>query len=173
MRNQHLAIVVCTACISLLILWSAEPAIAADAPNYTGRYSLQERKNAPVSGDPDIEVVQTENSVEVTIIYHGKRTTSRCPLDGSEGDYVSSGGVPGKCKARFKGSQLILESMVIGHPQPNVSVRLHTKERWELSKDSKTLTIQTDTDFPDVPAAISSVVTGDSQKQKYIRIESR
>jgi len=63
--------------------------------------------------------------------------------------------------------------MVIGHPQPNVAVRLHTKERWELSKDFKTLTIQTDVDFPDQPAAISNVVAGDPQKQKYIRVETR
>ena len=100
--------------------------------------------------------------------------TNRYPLNGSEADYVSPGGVPGKCKARFKGSQLILESMVVARPQPNVPVRLHTKERWELSKDSKILTIQTDVDFPDMPAAISSVATENSpRKQKYVRIEIR
>jgi hypothetical protein len=174
MKSPRFATVVCAAWVSVMMAWSAEPGLPADAPNYTGKYSLQERKNAPVSSDPEVEVVQTESDVQVTTTSGGNRTTNRYPLNNSEGDYVSPGGVPGKCKARFKGSQLILESMVVTHPQPNVPVRMHIKERWELSKDSKTLTIQTDIDFPDMSAAISSAVTENSpEKQKYVRIDSR
>jgi hypothetical protein len=64
--------------------------------------------------------------------------------------------------------------MIVSHPQPNVPVHIHTKERWELSKDSKTLTIQTDIDCPDVSAAISSAIFENSpMKQKYIRLTDR
>jgi hypothetical protein len=154
---------------------SAKLGLAADAQSYTGKYSLQERKNGPVSSDPDIQVVQTENDLEVTTLSGGKRTINRYLLNGSEGDYVGPGGVSGKCKAQFKGKQLILESTVASRPQPNAPiVRQHTKQRWQLSADSKTLTIQTDVDFPDFPASVSAAVAGDtSGKEKYIRIGGR
>jgi hypothetical protein len=37
-------------------------------------------------------------------------------------------------------------------------VRIHTKERWQLLSDSKTLTVKSDVDFPDAPGMPSSVV---------------
>jgi len=51
-------------------------------------------------------------------------------------------------------------------------MRIHTKEQWDLSADSKTLTIRSEVDFPDAPADVSAIV-GEygSGKQKYIRIE--
>jgi hypothetical protein len=175
MRNRLFATITCAAWFVLTMAWSTSPALAADVSDYTGKYSLQEHKNAPVSSDPDIEVVQTEKDVEVTTIDHGKRTNNHYPLNGMEGDYISPGGVPGKCKAQFKGKQLILESTVASRPLPNAPiVRQHTKQRWQLSADSKTLMIQTDVDFPDFPAGISAAVSGDtSGKEKYIRIGGR
>jgi hypothetical protein len=175
MRNRLFATVACMAWACLMTTFSAKLGLAADAQNYTGKYSLQERKNGLVISDSDIEVVQTENDLEVTTIHGGKRTTNRYPFDGSEADYVSPGGVPGKCKGQFKGRQLILDSTVASRPQPNAPiVRQHTKQRWQLSADSKTLTIQTDVDFPDVPASVSAAVAGDvSDKQKYIRLGGR
>jgi len=174
MGNRLFATVICAAWFTLTIAWSAKFALAADAPDYAGKYSLQEHKNAPASSDPDIEVFQTERG-EVATIYHGKRATNFYPLNGMEGDYISPGGVPGRCTAQFKGKQLILESTVATRPQLNAPiVRLHTKQRWQLSGDSKTLTIQTDVDFPDFPVGVSAAVAGDtSGKQKYARIGVR
>jgi hypothetical protein len=154
---------------------SAHPGLAADKTNYSGKYSLQERK--PASGtkiDSTIEVVQNENDVEVTRAEHGSRTTNRYPLNGSEGDYMSPGGVPGKCKAELKGKYLVLESVVVTRPQQNTSpVRVHTKERWQLSADSKTLTIKSDVDFPDFPGDISAITGAyGSGTEKYTRTDN-
>jgi hypothetical protein len=61
-------------------------------------------------------------------------------------------GIAGKCKAQFKGKNLILSSFVTTHPQLNgPGAQMHTKERWELSSDSKVLTIHSDVDFPGKP----------------------
>jgi hypothetical protein len=149
--------------------------MAADKANYSGKYLLQGRKT--VSGnkiDSAIEVVQSDESIEITRVEQGSRTTNRYPLNGSEGDYTSPGGVAGKCKAQLKDKYLVLESVVTTRPQPNAPpVRIHTKERWQLSSDSKTLTVKSDVDFPDAPRDVSSVV-GESVSgtQKYTRAEN-
>jgi hypothetical protein len=118
--------------------WSARPALAADVSDYTGKYSLQEHKNVPASSDPEIEVFQTEKGVEVVTIYHGKRAPNFYPLNGMGGTTSAQGAFPAKCTAQFKGKQLILESTVATRPQPNAPiVRLHSKQRWQLSGDSK------------------------------------
>jgi hypothetical protein len=160
-------------CVALVVTCFGENSLAADALNYTGKYSLLNRKSASGGTDQTLEVVQNENAIEVTMVAQGRRTTNRYPLNGSEGDYASPSGVPGKCKAQLKGKQLLLESTVVAHPQPTASpVRMHTRERWQLSADSKTLTIQTDVDFPDFPADISTAVSGNtSGKEKYARVE--
>ncbi len=161
------------ACVALVMTWFGEYALTADALNYADKYSLQNRKPASGSTDQILEVVQNENAIEVTTVAQGRRTTNRYPLNGSEGDSASPSGVPGKYEAQLKGKQLVLESTVITHAQPAASpVRMHTRERWQLSADSKTLTIQTDVDFPDFPADISAAVSGStSGKEKYERVE--
>jgi hypothetical protein len=74
-----------------------------------------------------------------------------------------------------EGKYLFLESVIVTRPQPTASpVRIHTKERWQLSADAKSLTIKSDVDFPDFPAAISGAVAGDaSTTRKYTRIEEQ
>jgi len=80
--------------------------LAAENFSYSGKYSAQHVKGTP-SGSPDsvLEVVQSENDIEITRVESGKRTTSRCPFNGPEGDYTSPGGVAGKCKAQLKGKK--------------------------------------------------------------------
>jgi hypothetical protein len=163
------------ACAGLVIAWSAKTGLAADKVNYSGKYSA-ERLKTTSGGETDstLEVVQNEDSIEVTRAELGKRTTSRCPFNGSEGDYTSPGGVSGKCKAQLKAKYLILESVVVARPQPTAPpVHMHTKERWQLSADAKTLTIRSDVDFPDFPSDISAAVAGTtSGTTKYTRTES-
>ncbi len=49
----------------------------------------------------------------------------------------------------WHGQYLVLESVVAARPQPNgLFARIHTKERWQLSSDSKTLTVKSDVIFP-------------------------
>lgn len=148
--------------------------LAADNASYSGRYSAQRVKGTP-TGSPDsvLEVVQSENAIEITRVESGKRTTSRCPFSGAVGDYTSPGGLGGTCKAQLKGKNLIVESVVLTHPQPTATVRIHTKDRWQLSGDTKTLTIKSDVDFPDFPAGVSAAVAGDtSTTTKYTRTEN-
>jgi hypothetical protein len=159
-------------CVGLVIASSGKTGLAADKVNYSGKY-IAERLRTASGGETDstLEVVQNEGSIEVTRVELGKKTTSRCPFNGSEGDYRSPGGVPGKCKAQLKRKYLILESIVVARPQPTAPpVREHTKERWQLSADGKTLTIKSDVDFPDFPADISVAVADiTSGTTKYTR----
>jgi hypothetical protein len=163
------------ASLGIVIPGVVEAGLAADNASYSGKYSAQRPKNAPSgSAEAVLEVVQTDDGVEITRVESGKRTTSRCPFNGSEGDYTSPGGITGKCKAQLKGKNLIIESVLLAHPQPTTSVRMHTKERWQLASDAKTLTIKADEDFPDFPPAISAAVANDtSATTKYTRIESQ
>jgi hypothetical protein len=163
------AISLASSCVLSILLFSV-CSFSGDAPNFTGKYALQAKKASAT--DPVLEVVQSVDSVEVTRHYKGERLTNRYPLGGGDGDYMSSGGIPGKCKAQIKGKQLILESVVTMRPQPQgPAMREHERERWELSADSKTLTVQTDVDFPDVRADVSAVVGESvSGKQKYVRV---
>jgi hypothetical protein len=167
--NRVFTFVAWVACVGLVIAWSGKTGLAADKVDYSGKYSAERIKTASGETDSTLEVVQHEDSIEVTRVELSKRTTSHCPFNGSEGDYTSPGGVSGRCKAQLKDKYLVLESVVVTRPQPTASpVRVHTKERWQLSGDSKTLTIKSDTDFPDFPADISAAVNA-SGTQKYNR----
>jgi hypothetical protein len=119
-------------------------------------------------------VVQSDDHIEITRVEQGSRTTNRYPLNGSEEAYTSPGGLAGKCQAQLKDKYLVLESEVTSKPSPNAPpVRIHTKERWQLSSDSKTLTVKSDVDFPDAPRDVSSVVgESGSGTQKYTKVEN-
>ena len=159
-------------CVLSILLFSV-CSFSGEVPNFTGKYAPQAKKQSAT--DPVLEVVQSLDGVEVTRTYDGKRLTNRYPLGGGDGDYMSSGGIPGKCKAQIKGKQLILESVVtMRPPAQGPAMRKHERERWALSADSKTLTVQTDVDFPDVRADVSALVGASvSGKQKYSRVASQ
>jgi len=141
--------------------------------NYSGKYSAEQPKNgARRSSDSTLEVVQNEDSVEVTKVEQGKRTTYRCPFNGSDGEYASPTGVPGRCKAQLKGKSLNLEIVVVARPQPTATVHIHTNERWQLSPDGKTLTIKEHVDFPDVSPEISDAVAPNTVTTTYTRNEN-
>ena len=160
------------AAMGLLIAWPNKTGLAADKVNYSGKYSANRPTiKSGVETESTLEVVQKEDSIEITRVELGKRTASHCPFNGSEGDYTSPGGVSGKCKAQLKAKYLVLESVVVGRPQADAPpIREHTKERWQLSADGKTLTIKSDVDFPDFPANISAAVADNtSGTTKYTR----
>jgi hypothetical protein len=156
--------------VGVVIAWTAI-GLAADKVNYSGKYSADRPTvKSGVETDSTLEVVQNEDGIAVTRVELGKRTTSHCPLNRSEGEYTSPAGVSGKCKAQLKAKYLILDSVVVTRPQPTATVRMHTKERWQLSADGKSLTIKFDVDFPDFPSDISAAVAGDtSGTRKYTR----
>ncbi len=168
MKHINLIVVL----VAVILSMPAKLALGADTTDYSGKYVVEQpKKGQSASAESTLQVVQNENAIEVTLSESGKTTTSHCAFGGSEGDYTSPGGVSGKCKAQLKGKNLIIESVVVTHPQATSNVRVHTKERWQLSKDSKTLTIKSDVDFPDFPSGVSAAVSGDtSTTTKYTRI---
>ncbi|HVI79553.1 MAG TPA: hypothetical protein VM715_15580, partial [Candidatus Acidoferrum sp.] len=91
--------------------------------------------------------------------------------NGPEGDYTSPGGLAGRCKARLKDKTIIIEAVALAHPEPTTTVRMRTKERWQLSRDAKILTIKSDADFTDFPTDISGIVAGNTTT-KYTRVEN-
>jgi hypothetical protein len=172
--KQIFNFLVCIVCIGVVMAWSADTTLAADKADYSGKYSL--RFGKPVSGnDADLvlDVVENEDSIEITRVEQGRKTTNRYPLNGSDGGCTSPSGISGRCKAQLKGKFLLVESVVAIRPQPTASpVRVHTKERWQLSSDSKTLTIKSYVDFPDFPAGISAAVNASGTEQ-YTRVENQ
>ena len=165
-------VVMCPPCIALLILLVPERVVASDKPNFSGSYIAEREKKASSDETAStLEIVQNDESIEITRVERGKRTISRCPLNGSDGDYTSPNGVAGKCKAQLKPKYLIVEFLVVTHPQQAPSpVRVHTKEKWQLSADAKMLTIKSEVDFPDFPSEVSAAVGGTtSGTAKYTR----
>ncbi len=185
---RHLVVFV--ACFGLAIAWSARTGVAADQVIYSGRYSLQMIGDSPAGERRwTLDVKQNPDSIEITRSEKFK-THSLCPFNGSEGNYTTRSGLSGKCKAQFAGDTLLLEwrSTTISailppdtgssnlpsndRQSPRVQVQhatpMHGEERWQLSEDSKTLTISSD-----------SYVTGRGGSlvlrgtEKYIRTENR
>lgn len=102
-----------------------------------------------------LSVVQTETLIEVTEAENGRTSANSYPLDGKENVYTSPGGMKGTCKGQRKKNYLILESFVTSRPQTNgPAVQIHTKQKWELSPDLKTLRIHTDVDSPQSPISV-------------------
>jgi hypothetical protein len=142
-------------CTAALILLVSEPASAIDSFNFSGKYVAEHQKGA-FEDISTLEVIHNSDNIEFTRVELGIRTVGHCPLDGSEGDYTSSLGVSGKCKANLKPKYLILKSVFLTHPRHAPPLRVHRKEKWRLSADAKTLTIEYDETFPELPLDISS-----------------
>jgi len=144
----------------LLLAPSLGAGEAQNGQDFSGSYTL-----TGAEGDFDfskdtvwtLSVVQTAAAIEVTRVMDGRMNKNRFPLDGTEGDYISPTGVKGTCKAQLKGppkgplkgKNLLLESVIVTYPardRPGFDTR--TRERWELSANSKTLTIRSEVDYP-------------------------
>ena len=153
------------------LLFMGSVIVAAERPSFSGSYTLKRDKVDSISNEATVwtlTVIQTEVAIEVTRVENGQWNVTRYPLDGTEGTYTSPGGAPGKCKGQFKRKNLILESVVPRHPLPNgPTVVVHTKERWELSSDSKKLTIHYDATIPQIPLNDNQVI--EPSTEIYIR----
>ncbi|HET9409769.1 MAG TPA: hypothetical protein VFO39_21210 [Candidatus Sulfotelmatobacter sp.] len=162
-------------CVVFLAAFVVQHGFAAEKVNFSGKYRAEHSKSALAEEvDSSLEVAQSEDAVDIKKAAGGMNSTSHCPFNGSEGDYISLRGISGKCKAQLKGKNLVIESVVLTRPQPaSAPVRMRTKERWQLSADAKVLVIKSDADFPDFPPEISSAVAGStSGTTKYVRVGS-
>lgn len=155
-------------CAAVLILFASERTSASDSFNLSGKY-VEETKDR--SEDiSNLEVIQNNENIEFTRVKLGKRTVGHCPLNGSEGDYTGPDGRSGKCKAKLKPKYLIIESDEMTHPKLYAPTRIHRKEKWHLSSDAKTLTIEYDVGFPDLAPEVSWRMQGKiSGTRKYKR----
>lgn len=159
-----------------LVIFATCPATVAWAAtklDFSGEYAAQQK------GEPafrsSLRVVQTESAVEVTRIYRDKSVMNNFPLDGSEGDYTTETGVRGKCRAQLKDDTLVLESVVASPPSVDTpSLRFDTIEKWRLSSDAKTLTVQTEIKCPDMPTEVlAAAFQNNPRTEKYHRLAAR
>lgn len=129
------------ACIGLMTAWSVDIGLAADKMNFSGRYLREAAEKTPSDSNTEsmLEVVQQEDIVEIARVEKGQTMSSRCPLNGSAGDYTSRAGTSGKCKAQLKGNDLLLEWTATTLPPPEP---MRGKERWQFSAESKRLTVK-------------------------------
>src|SRR5438477_4610513 len=102
-RNAHLVLTATCAALLMVPRWTS----ATDKLNFSGKYLAEQGKNTSENVST-LEVVQSDDGIEITRVELGKKTVSRCPLNGSDGDYTSPGGVSGKCKAQLKPKYVIL-----------------------------------------------------------------
>ena len=170
MAKQIARLFCCLALPALLALVST--VVAGDKRDFSGSYALKEKtgSKAEKSKATSLRVTQTESGIEVTRIVDGRQNMNKFPLDRSEGTYVSVGGPAGTCKAQFKSKYLILDTFVATRPQPNGPVvQMHTRERWELSSDSKTLKIRTEVDFPQFSGTLNGFQVVAPRSDTYIR----
>lgn len=127
-------------------------AAGTDRPDFSGSYTLTGTKGASKTKRATaslLQVIQTGAEIEVSRTFDGKAYLNRLKLDGTEGEYRSEGGAQGTSTARFKGKALIIDTQVTTRPQANgPAVQIHTRERWTLSSDLRTLIIRSDVDFP-------------------------
>jgi len=132
----------------------ASPHPADDRPDFSGSYKLTDVKGSEKFDKTTVQtlkVAQSTDAIEVTEDLGGKPHTDKYPLDGSEGAYTSPEGIPGKCKAHFKGKSLILESLTASRPATNAPVvELLTVQRWELSADKKKLAVHIEVISPNM-----------------------
>ena len=120
--------------------------VADDRPDFSGSYRLTKSTlvpDYPAKGNKrTLEVVQAAASMLVTIVRTSGSVANKFSLDGTPGAYIDPSGVGGKCKGHFKGRVLYLDAFIatrVNGGGPKIEV--HTTERWELSSDAKTLTI--------------------------------
>ena len=108
-----------------------------------------------------LTVAQTADAIEVTKVQDGTSNTNKLPLGGGEGIYHTDNDIPGNRKGQLKGKRLVLDSVIVtrllaGGPK----FQLHTRERSELSRDSKTLTIHVDVETLSFPVTSSALGLG-------------
>jgi hypothetical protein len=135
----------------LLFLVAVLP--AADRPNFSGTYILKSGKSEFLSskgesrpkGTDDaitLKVVQDLEKLEISRFEGGRETVSHFSMKSGEGAYTVPSGAWGNGKVRFKGNRMEIESVVVMQPaQSGPRVPFLITEKWELSADSKRLTI--------------------------------
>ena len=134
-----------------LVVLVCSSVVAQNGVDFSGTYHLLSIKseNAPKKvPDSTLTISQREGILERTTVTDGKPLVSRYTLDGKECKNVTSGGVPSTDKAQAKGKNIVIQSVVPLDAPPPAASTVVTTEKWELSKDSNTLTVHSKLEFP-------------------------
>jgi hypothetical protein len=160
--------------VALVVLAAAaipHAGFAAGNLNFSGKFVHRgDKSRSDLDPEVTLEVVQTEQAIQITRADQGGKTSNRFLLNGAQEDCVSATGVPAKCKAQIKGKSLILETIIESKDQSSGAlVHIRNVEQWQLSGDSKTLTVKLRVDFPGGNSNISSSEGQSVEDDKYIR----
>jgi hypothetical protein len=125
--------------------------------DFSGAYTLKASKGPSKilkrGSSWTLRVIQGDPSVQISALKDGSLYDYYdVKLDGTQASYRSPGGLSGICRAQLKRRSLVLDTLVTARPiGGSPLVQVHTRERWTLSSDGRTLTIQRDVDSPTVP----------------------
>jgi hypothetical protein len=161
----------CIAAVALSTTVTPRVGLAANNQNFTGKYLHPgEKDRSDLDPAVTLDVVQSDEAIEITRADPGGKTSNRYLLNGAEEDCVSPSGVSAKCKAQLKGKFLVLEVVVASRDRDSGAlVRIRTVEQWQLSGDSKTLTIKLRVDFPDNHSINASSEAQSLEADRYMR----
>lgn len=137
--------------IPMVFLLVAPPvSVAAPKHDFSGEYTLVASRGAfKFHGAAWVlHITQTDSSIEIVKDVDRQKCISKFKLDGSEGVYTASSGQQGPGKAQMRGHALIIDGTVTHLESTNTGMLIHSHEKWELSGDGKTLTVNVHVDFP-------------------------
>jgi len=132
-------------------------AVAQQVPDFSGTYVLKShaRSDSYRSASSNVmlgrvirKVMQDNDSVEIVFVLVGRGTfTCKYRLDGSEIQSAEPDGTPTVEHAEIKGKTLIIRSSIKVASGALKGVPILRTEKWELSKDLKTLTVHQRTEI--------------------------
>jgi hypothetical protein len=144
--------------VTILVLFCSG-VLAQNGVDFSGTYrlvSIKSENGSKKIPDSTLTISQREGVLERTSIRDGKTLVNHYTLDGKECKNVTSGGAPSTDKAQAKGKNIIIRSVVPLNAPPPASSSVVTTEKWELSKDSNTLTVHSKLEFPGMAMLDSS-----------------
>jgi hypothetical protein len=133
-----------------LFLMAPPAGVAAGNRNFSGSYTLVGSRGAfkGRGGAWTLDIVQTESTIEISKTVDRRKFTNKFLLSGAEGDYTTTSGQVGTGKAQFRGKTLVIDGYVTNVESTSPEMQIHTHEKWDLSSDSKTLSVNVHIDFP-------------------------
>ena len=171
MTRRRIRQIIFVASVALAAIAMPHAIIAATNLNFTGKYLHRgDKSNSDLDPQVTLEVVQNDQTVEITRDGPAGKTSNRYLLDGSEQDCVTVNRGSAKCKAQLKGKYLVIESIVDSPDQASGNIiHVRTVEQWQLSGDSKTLTIRLRVDFPGEQSGMTSNQGNSIEEDKFVR----
>ncbi len=157
----------------LLVLGLSACGFAAGTVDYSGTYQSRTSQRDKTADVETIYVVQDASSIEIDRALEGKTRTEHYALDGAKAAVTNADGFGGTGHVQFKDGVMVVETMFAGRMSADDPVvKIHTVERWRLSEDGKSLTIEAKTDFPGMSRKLSGVIDGNSHTT-YVRVEAK